>query len=436
MSIAFRTPLKRLTLLLMVLALAACGDDHDHNHNHDHNGHADHGQHQDHDEHAGHYHHDHGDSPSIADRALGQQSSTEYSCPMHPQIVRDEPGRCPICGMALVARERQAGDEVTVRISGPVQQAMNLRTETAQRNRLFRRIDTVARIQQDESTLIHIHPRVEGWIGSLDLKSAGSPVRAGERLFTLYSPELVNIQEEFLIALRSGQNERIRATRQRLEVLGVQQRVIERIERDRSVITYLPWYARRDGYVAELDVRDGMFVAPGTEMMIIADPGSVWLIADVLAGQIDWLATGQGVSIERSSRPGERLRGEVEYIYPELDPTTRSAQARIMLDNPDGSLRPGDWARVSIFGGPKEDLIIIPTEAIIRTGSEERVVIQDDEHNFSVRQIHAGLESGRYTEILHGLEEGERVVVSGQFLIDSEANIRAGHSRIGAGHDH
>jgi membrane fusion protein, copper/silver efflux system len=198
------------------------------------------------------------------------------------------------------------------------------------------------------------------------------------------------------------------------------------------VITYLPWYARRDGYVAELNVRDGMFVAPGTEMMIIADPGSVWLIADVLAGQIDWLATGQESVSSAAPAPASACAA-VEYIYPELDPTTRGAQARIMLDNPDGSLRPGDWARVSIFGGPKEDLIIVPTEAIIRTGSEERVVIQDDEHNFSVRQIHAGLESGRYTEILHGLEEGERVVVSGQFLIDSEANIRAGHSRIGAG---
>ncbi len=427
-----------LPMLLSILALAACANDHDHDH--DHHGHEDHAPHEHHDhdhhDHHDHDHHHHDQQPGIADLALGREAGSYYTCPMHPQIVRDEPGRCPICGMTLVEREREPGDDITIRVSGPVQQAMNLRTATVERNRLFRRIDTVGRIQEDESTLIHIHPRVEGWIGRLDIKSAGSPVREGERLFTLYSPELVNIQEEFLIALRSGHDERIRATRQRLEVLGVQRRVIEQIERDRSVITYLPWYSRRDGYVAELNVREGMFVSPGTEMMVIADPGTVWLVAEVLAGQIDWLATGLGASIERVTRPGERLRGQVDYIYPELDPVTRSARARIILDNPDGSLRAGDWTRVSIFGGPKEDLLIIPTEAIIRTGSEERVVIQDDDQSFSVRQIHAGLESGRYTEILHGLEEGERVVVSGQFLIDSEASIRAGHGRLGGHHDH
>ncbi|NBD94966.1 MAG: efflux RND transporter periplasmic adaptor subunit [Gammaproteobacteria bacterium] len=414
----------RFTLAgLGLLALAACSDGRDHDE------HADPGQPASMDEsHAGHEHAAPASGQALVDQVL--PDSTRFTCPMHPQIVREEPGQCPICGMDLVER-RDGGDrEAAVAVSGPVRQAMNLRTTPVERDRLFRRIDTVGYLQVDESTLTHVHPRVEGWIGQLDVDAEGSPVSEGQRLYTLYSSELVNSQEEFLQALRSGEGTMIRAARQRLEVLDVQPRVIERIERERSVLTWVPWYARRGGYVSRLNVRAGMFVAPGTEMMVLADPASVWLIAEVVAGQIDWLAEDQIVAVQRTSHPDERLRGRVDFVYPELAPVTRSARARIVLDNESGTLRPGDWARVSIYGGPKEDLIIVPTEALIRTGDGVRVVVENDDETFSVRDVHAGLESGRYTEIIDGLTEGERVVVSGQFLIDSEASIRAGHDRI------
>jgi len=424
--------MKTLIILLLSIALIGCGTDH-----------ADHDDHetpdqpnqsnQSNQQNADHQH-DHGEpaSPTLADRVTGK----EYTCPMHPQIVRDQPGNCPICGMELVERRSDASDTDSLTITGPVQQAMNLRTAEVERNRLFRRIDTVGQVQVDASSLTHLHPRVEGWIGELDVKAEGSPVTEGQRLFTLYSSELVNIQEEFLQALRSGQDVMIRASRQRLEVLDVQPAVIERIEQNREVLTWIPWYARRSGYVSELNVRAGMYVSPGTEMMVIADPSSVWLIADIFSGQIDWLAEDQVVTIQRSSHPEERLRGQVDFIYPELAPVTRTARARIVLDNESGTLKPGDWASLSIFGGPKENLLIVPTEALIRSGNEVRVVVQDDDQTFSIRRVHPGLESGPYTEILDGLGEGERVVVSGQFLIDSEASIRAGHNRIGGQHDH
>ncbi|AKS42046.1 efflux RND transporter periplasmic adaptor subunit [Wenzhouxiangella marina] len=378
--------------------------------------------------------HDHGAHDSepgtLVDRALGQ-SATSWTCPMHPQIIRDAPGSCPICGMDLVQRAAQQGPEVRIDLAGGVQQAMNLRTAVVERGRLFRAIDTVGRVEVDQSRLVHRHPRVEGWIGDLDVATVGSPVREGQRLYTLYARELVNIQEEWLQALAGGRTQTARAARQRLEILDVQPRVLDRIEAERALIEYLPWYAERDGYLSTLNVRPGAYVAPGTEIMQIADPSSVWLIADVLAGQIDWIEIGQIVRIEFDSHPELRLRGPIEFIYPELDPTTRAARVRVRLDNVDQRLQPGDWARVRIFAGPKDDILFLPSEALIRTGESVRVIVRNDDGSFGARSIRAGLESGEFTEVLSGLHEGETVVRSGQFLIDSEASIRAAIQRLG-----
>ncbi len=392
-------------------------------------------EHDEHDHDHGHHDHAHDEQDDLVDGMLGETAATQYLCPMHPQIVRDEPGRCPICGMNLVPRRDEGGAPTTVTIHPAVQQAMNLRTTEVQRGRLFRRISALGTIEVDQSALTHVHPRVDGWIGDLEPSSVGDSVSAGQRLFTLYAPELVNVQEEFLQALRAGNARLIEATRQRLEVLDVQSAVIDRIRQEEQVLTWVPWYAEREGYVTQLNIRPGMYVQPGLDMIEIADPARVWLLAEVAGGQIDWLENDQAVQIERNSRPGEQLRGRVDRIYPELAATTRTARARIVLDNPDSDLRVGDWASLFILAGPKNNILYVPTEAIVRTGTEERVIVQDDSQRFSVRVVHAGLESGRYTEILHGLGEGDRVVVSGQFLIDSEASMRAGHSRM-TSHDH
>lgn len=427
-------PIARTALLACLLLLAACTEPHVENDD-------GHGDGQDHattepaePDHTGH---DHGSAgESLVDGMLDQQAETRFVCPMHPQIVQDGPGTCPICGMNLVQRQRESGASTTVRVHPAVQQAMNLRTAQAERGRLFRRISALGTIEVDQSGLSHLHPRTEGWIGELDIASVGEPVRAGQRLFTLYATELVNVQDEFLQAVRSGNESLIRATRRRLEILDVQPEVIDRIRDTGRTLTYLPWYAERDGYVSQLNIRAGMFVRPGLDMIEIADPARVWLIADIFGGQIDWLAEGQPVRIERASQPGRTLRGRVDLVYPELAPRTRTARARIVLDNPDNTLRVGDWASLFILGGPKDDIVYVPTEAIIRTGTEERVIVRDDSETFSVRLVHAGLESGQYTEIIHGLDEGDEIVVSGHFLIDSEASINAGHSRLTSHEQH
>lgn len=417
--------------LLLALPVGAATPD-----GHDHGGHDQH-QHHETDDRNQHDHdaHEHV-ADSVVERMAPRDRASQYTCPMHPQIVRDEPGRCPICGMALVERERHDGDDIQISIGPAVQQAMNLRTTQVRHGRLWRRIDTIGRLQVDESTIHHLHPRVEGWINELSVNAIGDRVTAGQELFTLYSPELVNVQDEYLRALRSGREDMIRATRQRLEVLDVSSAVIDRVRERGEPLLYLPWHARHDGYVTELNVRHGMYVTPGMEIIAMADPATVWLIAEVFTGQVAWLNEGQRVDFSLKTDPGETISGQIDFIYPELDPDTRAARVRVVLDNPEGKLRPGDWASVAIFAGPRDHLNYVPTEAIIRTGQSERVVVRDDERRFSIREVHTGMESGEFTEIRHGLDEGEEVVVSGQFLIDSEANIRAGHDRMGGGHDH
>jgi Cu(I)/Ag(I) efflux system membrane fusion protein len=396
-----------LVLLSFLLALAACEGDAGHDNEHHHHEH--HAQ-----EHDGH---DHG-------------ADVIWTCPMHPQIERNEAGTCPICGMRLVQRDHEEHEPGVVHVPTGIQQTMNIRTAEVQRDRLWRRIDTVGRVDYDESGLSHVHPRVEGWINALHVSAAGDYVESGELLFTLYSSDLINAQEELLQALRSGDPRMIRASRERLRALDVQPEVIEQIERRREVKTHVPWRARQDAYVTALGVRQGMYVAPGTEIMALADLSRVWLIADVFERQSSWLERGQPVEIGLPNAPGERREGEIEYIYPELDATTRSVRVRVPFDNQGQRLKPGMWASVTIYAGAREDLVIMPREALIRTGQAARVVLVDDEAHFRVREVVAGMESGDWVEIREGLEPGDKVVVSGQFLIDSEASLRAGHGRL------
>ncbi len=355
---------------------------------------------------------------------------------MHPQIVRDGPGRCPICGMALVQRQVAGDGPLAISLPSSVQQRMNLRVATVERGRLSRRIEAPAQVQVDESSLRVWHPRVSGWVGELHVQTAGESVRRGQRLFTLYSPELVRLQEEFLQALRGGQEALIATTRRRLELLDVQPTVIDDIARRRQPMLELPWSAPGDGYLLRLGIRAGMAVGPDTELLATASAGRVWVIAEVPSTQSAWIREGGSAEIALPDQPTGAVRGQVNFIYPEASPATRAVRLRIEADNAEGRFRPGDWARVIIEADPREGLVLVPSEAIIRTGSAERVIVQTDASNFEVRPVHIGVVANDRTEIRHGLSVGERVVVSGQFLIDSEASIRAGHQRLGGPHAH
>ena len=353
-----------------------------------------------------------------------------WVAPMDPNYQRDKPGKSPM-GMDLIpfyANGNESGS--TVSISPTVVQNLGVRTAKAELSRLWRGIDTVGYVNYDESKVSHIHLRTEGWIEKLAVQSEGERVKKGDFLFDVYSPKLVNAQEELVTALASGNKGLIRATKERLTALGISKSQIDLLQRNRKVKQRISIYAPQDGVVSELPVREGMFVKPSQKVMTLGDLSSVWLLAEVFERQTQWVEVGQQAEVNLSYIPGKTWQGKVEYIYPSLDPKTRTLKVRLRFDNPDEHLKPNMYANVKIFGGAKEVSIVIPLEGLIRTGREERVIIALGEGEFEARKVNAGIESGNYVEILEGISEGENIVISGQFLIDSEASMRASLMRM------
>jgi len=354
-----------------------------------------------------------------------------WVAPMDANYRRDKPGKSPM-GMELVPvyADADGGDGSSISIAPEVVQNLGVRTAVAERSRLWRGIDTVGYVDYDESKVSHIHLRTEGWIENLAVESEGERVTRGQRLFNLYSPALVNAQEEFVQALVGGNKGLIRASRSRLTALGIPGSQIKRLEKERKASQTIPIYAPQDGVVASLSVRDGMYIKPATRVMSLADLSSVWLLAEVFERQADWVEVNQPAEVTLAFLPGRTWEGRVEYIYPSLDPKTRTLKARLRFPNPDEALKPNMYANVIIYGGPKDDVVVIPIEALIRTGREERVVIALGEGRFESRTVRAGIESGEWVEVIEGVQPGEDIVVSGQFLIDSEASLKASMMRM------
>jgi Cu(I)/Ag(I) efflux system membrane fusion protein len=354
-----------------------------------------------------------------------------WVAPMDPNYRRDKPGKSPM-GMDLIPvyADSAGSGNGSITIAPEVVQNLGVRTAVAERSRLWRGIDTVGYIDYDESLVSHIHLRTEGWIENLMVQSEGERVTRGQRLFDLYSPELVNAQEEFLQALKFDNPGMQQASKDRLDALGVSASQIQALQKSRQVQQRVAVYAPQDGVVSTLPVREGMFVKPADRVMSLADLSQVWLLAEVFERQADWVEVGQDADVVLPYQPGTQLEGRVEYIYPGLDPKTRTLKVRLRFANPDETLKPNMYANVKIYGGPRENVIVIPLEALIRTGREERVVIDLGEGRFASRSVTAGIESGDWVEILSGIEPGDRVVTSGQFLIDSEASLKASLQRM------
>jgi Cu(I)/Ag(I) efflux system membrane fusion protein len=354
-----------------------------------------------------------------------------WVAPMDANYRRDEPGKSPM-GMDLVPvyADEVAAKQGVVTIDPTIVSKLGVRTVTAERGTLPRRIDTVGYVGYDEDTLQHVHTRVEGWVEKLAKTAAGDPVRKGELLFELYSPKLVNAQQEFLAALAGSNNALQSASRDRLRALGVTDREIRRLEQERRVSQRVPVTAESNGVISQLGIREGMFVTPMTEVMSIAQIDKVWVVAEVFERQSAWVEAGQKASVELDYLPGSTFRGTVDYVNPELDAKTRTLKVRLRFDNEGARLLPNMFARVVIEGTSVENIVHVPREAVIRGGSSSRVVIDLGDGMFESREVLVGIESGDRVAIRRGLREGERVVVSAQFLIDSESNIEAALGRM------
>ena len=323
----------------------------------------------------------------------------------------------------------------TVSIDPTTVNNLGVRTAAAELGSLSRLIDTVGYVGYDEEGLTHIHTRVDGWIEKLSITSTGDPVEKGQPLFELYSPTLVNAQEEFLVALRSGNAALERASRERLAALGMTAQEIDRLARERTVRQRIRVFAERDGVVAHLGVREGIFVTPATNVISIAELDRVWVLAEVFERQAAWVEAGQQATVRLDYLPGRTWEGQVDYVYPELDPNTRALKVRLHLDNEGVALRPNMFARVTIEGAPGDANVHVPREAVIRGGKVDRVVLDLGDGRYRAQPVVLGIESGDRVAIRQGIEAGDRVVTSAQFLIDSESNIASALQRMGPGAD-
>lgn len=369
--------------------------------------------------------------------ADGEPEILYWVAPMDPNFRRDGPGKSPM-GMDLVPVYADGADSEAgvVRIDPVVANNMGVRTARAERSSLPRTIDTVGYVNYDEETVQHVHTRVEGWIENLAITSSGDAVEQGQLLFTLYAPALVNAQQEYLSALRGSSVALQRASEERLLALGMQPAAVKALAAERVVQQRVRVTAERSGIVNHLGVREGMYVKPETEVLSIANLDTVWVVAEVFERQAAWVAPGQVARVTLDYRPGTEIVGTVDYIYPELDREARTLRVRLRFDNAGEDLLPNMFARVQIDGRPTGPIVHVPREAVVRGGDQNRVVVDLGGGRFRSRPVRVGIESGDRVAILDGLEAGESIVTSAQFLIDSESNRAMAFDRLSADQAH
>ncbi len=414
-----------------------------------------------------------GPEGATGEKAAGK--TTLWTCGMHPQVVQPEPGTCPICGMDLVPLEKPAGggkaaagsepamdmkaaaggDGTVVEIEPGVIQAMNVQTAPVERTDLVRTIRTVGSLAWDERAVTTVTTRYAGFVERTRIRHEGQVVRRGEVLAEIYSPELVRTAEELLAAKRyaarmasagAGAEERARklvaSARRRLELLEVPPAAVRALEEQGVVPRTLPVVAPRDGIVMDpMPGLAGMEVRPGMAIARLADLSRLVLVAEVYEDQAPWLAPGMEAEVTFPFLPGREFRARVRDLRPRVAERTRTLELVLPLGNPDGSLRPGMYAEVRLAAPVARDVVAVPGQAILRTGVRDVAIVALGNGRFAPRELRLGRSAGGLVEVLEGLSPGDRIVISSQFLIDSEANLQdairklvAGHGGHGGGH--
>ncbi len=353
--------------------------------------------------------------------------------PMYPQQRFDKPGKSPFMDMMLVPKYADAGgDESGVSISPRVVQNLGVRTAEARSGSLAPKLTAVGNVEYNERSVVLVQPRTAGFVEKLHVRAPLDPVREGQPLVEILFPEWAGAQAEYLAVRRLAGHDvepLQRAARERLLLLGMTEEQVVAVEREGKVQARVTLRAPVSGVVAELGAREGMTVAGGTTLFRIAALSTVWVVAEVPEAQAGMLVPGERAAARVPAYPDDVFTGRVSAILPDVNPVTRTVRARIEVANPGGQLKPGMYATVTL-GGRGRAALLIPAEAVIKTGERSVVILAAGEGKFRAVDVEVGMETGGDSEIRKGLKAGDRVVVSGQFLIDSEASLRATLARL------
>ena len=380
-----------------------------------------------------------------------------YRCPMHPTVVSDRPGSCPVCGMDLVPDQPgpsghggSHGEEVAeVRIDPSTVQNMGVRFARVERRALSRTVRALGRVDYDETRMTDVNTKVTGWVEGLFVDFTGQEVKKGQPLLEIYSPELVAAQEEYLTALDyvrrledsasaealEGARALLGASRQRLMYWDITEAQILELKATRQTKRTMTIHSPQEGVVVHRAVFDGAYIKAGEHLYRIADLSRVWVYADIYEYELPWIRKGQAAEVVLSYSPGRVFQGVVTYIYPFLESKTRTAKVRMIFDNPELELKPEMFATVRIRSEFAKQAVVVPAQAVIRSGERNVVILDLGEGRFAPREVTLGVETSDVYEVTEGLRGDERIVISSQFLIDSESNLKAALATMGGNHE-
>jgi len=364
-----------------------------------------------------------------------------YRNPMNPAITspvftKDEMGMDYIPVYANDGNNNEPAGTVT--IDPVVVQNIGVRTALAEQKSIARTLNSLGHVDFNEEYLTRLHPKTDGWIGSMRVDETGTSVGKNTILLSIYSPDLVAAQREYLVALKnweavkSNRNEKIqlstknllKSALERLELFDVPAHQIKELKKTREIQKYLHIHSPFKGTVMNIGAREGQYVSPKDELYLIADLKRIWVHVDVYEDDLPWVKKGDEVEMKVRAAPGRLFKGKVHFIYPYLEGKTRTVRVRIEFENKDLILKPGMFANVRIKADVQKNAIVVPSEAIVRSGNREQVFIERAIGKYEPREVILGLSADGFTQIREGINIGDKVVTSAVFLIDSESKLR------------
>lgn len=355
------------------------------------------------------------------------QNSEEWTCGMHPTVVRSSAGACPICGMDLVLRRTasQTNHNHLIHVDPAIRQAIGVRTSLVKQGPLTRRLRILARVVPDERRESVVTSKYAGWVEKLYVNESGQVVRPGDPLLLLYSPEVYAGQQELLLAERQGNRALVESAKERLRSLDLTERQLKRILSDGKALRAITRYAQVAGHVLKKHVVNGQYVTVGQPLYQIVDLARVWVEAEVYEYDVAWLRLGQRATLRLEYARDRNFAGRVVFIYPAVDEASRTIRVRLEFDNPDLVMRPGMFGIVQLEGSQSADVLHISDTAVLRSGRRDVVFVALGDGHFEPREVVVGrsADNGRI-EVRSGLRFGERVVTRSQFLLDSESRLR------------